>query len=317
MVEFQKMNIDAGKKETIIYRRQMMHYGLYLSQPDDAKVDIPWHWHDEFEIGYVAEGKMLYKTNHHEFILNSGDGIFINSGVPHYLHPLEEQGKLRLHTHFFDKIFLAGSPGSLFDMEYITPVQEQKLLDAVPLYHGSEEGRRFLEKVQEAEDLCLKEELFFELRLRSLFSELWETVYAWAMEKKDGEKPYNSLEDERIKKMLSYIQIHYEEKITAEMLSKEAHISERECYRLFRSRLGTSPAEFMMSLRLQKAQELLRYTEKSIIEIAQETGFGTSSYFCKMFKQKHRLTPNQYRKYQEHRKSSGSSLEEGQTVITL
>lgn len=317
MVEFQKMNIDARKKETIVYRRQMMHYGLYLSQPDDAKVDIPWHWHDEFEIGYVAEGKMLYKTNYHEFILNSGDGIFINSGVPHYLHPLEEQGALRLHTHFFDKIFLAGSPGSLFDMEYIAPVQEQKSLDAVPLYYHSKKDRLFLEKVQEAERLCLKEENFFELRLRSLFSELWETIYGWAMEKRDGDKPYNSLEDARIKKMLTYIQEHYEDKITAEMLAREAHISERECYRLFRSRLGTSPAEFMMSLRLQKAQELLRYTEKSVIDIAQETGFGTSSYFCKMFRQKHHLTPNQYRKCQEHRKASYSSLEESKTVMIL
>lgn len=300
----QKKNADRKKKETIIYRHQMLNYGLYLSQPEDAGGDIPWHWHDEFEIGYVAEGSILYKTNHHEFILNSGDGIFINSGVPHYLHPVEEGRKVNLHTHFFDKLFLAGSPGSLFDIEYITPVQEQKHLDAVPLYQNSAEGRRFLEKMQQAEMLCLKEEKFFELRLRSLLSELWETIYTWAMEKKTGEKSYNSLEDERIKKMLSYIQTHYEEKITANELAEEAYISERECYRLFRNSLGTTPTEFMISLRLQKAQELLRYTEKSIIEIAHETGFGTSSYFCKLFKQKYHLTPNQYRKYQEHIKIS-------------
>lgn len=92
MIQYQKMDIDEKKKETIAYRRQMLHYGLYLSQPEDAGRDIPWHWHEEFEIGYVAAGCMQYKMNHHEFILKPGDGIFINSGVLHYLHPIEGMG---------------------------------------------------------------------------------------------------------------------------------------------------------------------------------------------------------------------------------
>ena len=300
MVQYQKMNIDERKKETIAYRRQMLHYGLYLSQPEDAGRDIPWHWHEEFELGYVSAGCMQYKTNHHEFILNEGDGIFINSGVLHYLHPIEGKGKAELHTHFFDKVFLAGFPGSLLDMKYVTPVMDQKLLSVVPLYHNMAEDRIFLDKMKEAEEICLKEDNFFELKLRSLFSELWETIYLWGMEKKRKEKSYDFLEDERIKKMLSYVQSHYAEKIAIDRLAAEVNISERECYRIFRSGLGTTPAEYIITLRLQKAQELLRGTRKSIIEIAQETGFDTSSYFCKLFKQRHHLTPNQYRKYQEN-----------------
>ena len=300
MIQYQKMNIDGRKKETIAFRRKMLHYGLYLSRPEEAGRDIPWHWHEEFEFGYVAAGCMQYKMNHHEYILNEGDGIFINSGVLHYLHPIETKGKAELHTHFFDRIFLAGSPGSLFDIKYITPVMDQKLLGAVPLYHGVKEDGTFLEKLREAERICLKEGEFFELRLRNLFSELWETIYLWAAEKKRKEKDYNFLEDERIKTMLSYIQLHYEEKITTVQLAAQANISERECYRIFRNGLGTSPAEFVITTRLQKAQELLMDTRKSVFEIAQETGFDTSSYFCKLFKQKFHLTPNQYRKYREN-----------------
>ena len=299
MVQYQQMDIDERKKERIAYRKQMLHYGLYLSRPEDAGRDIPWHWHEEFEIGYVAAGCMQYKTSHHEFILNKGDGIFINSGVLHYLHPIGETEKAELHTHFFDKVFLAGSSGSLFDMKYITPVMDQKLLSAVPLYHSVAEDRIFLDKVKEAEAVCLAEDDFFELRLRNLFSELWETIYLWGMEKKTKEKDYNFLEDERIKRMLSYIQVHYEEKITTEKLAAEANISERECYRIFRNGLGTSPAELVITIRLQKAQELLRSTKKSIIEISQETGFDSSSYFCKLFRQRHHITPNQYRRYRE------------------
>lgn len=239
---------------------------------------------------------MQYKTNHHEFILHEGDGIFINSGVLHYLHPLKPVEDVRLQSQFFDRSFLAGASGSILDIKYIAPVLEQRQLDAVPLYCSEAGSAKFLEKMREGAELSIKGERFFEQRLRSLFSELWEIVYSWAMDENKKGTGYNTLEDERIKQMLSYIQEHYSEKITVEDIASSIHISQRECYRLFQTSLGETPGEFMVSLRLQKAQELLRYTDKSVLEVAVETGFGTSSYFGKIFKQYHHIAPKQYKK---------------------
>ena len=50
--------------------------------------------------------------------------------------------------------------------------------------------------------------------------------------------------------------------------------------------------------------------EKSVLDIARETGFGTSSYLCKLFKQKRHITPNQYRGYRRERRSPGSEAAE-------
>lgn len=297
MDNFKKPDLDGRQKERIVYKNQMLHYGLYTPMPEAYFFgDIPWHWHDEFEFGHILGGSMLYKTNRHEFVLHKGDGIFVNAGVLHYLHPLEPVEEVRLQSQFFDKSFLAGASGSIFDIKYIAPVQEQKQLDAVPLYAADADKARFLERMGEGARLCLKGERFFEMRLRNLFSELWEYVYAWAMESSNNESSYNALEDERIKQMISYIQSHYSEKITVEMIALHVHISERECYRLFQNCLGTTPVEFLVSYRLQKAQEFLHYTDKSVLEVALETGFGTSSYFGKVFKQYHHITPGQYRK---------------------
>ena len=153
-----------------------------------------------------------------------------------------------------------------------------------------------MERLQEGIRLSQEKAPFFELRVRSLFSELWETVYSWAMEGREEDSAFDSEEDERIKKMLSMIRENYSEKITAAMLADAVHISERECYRVFRKILGITPGEFLVSIRLQKAQELLWNTDQSILEIALETGFGTGSYFCKIFKENHHITPNQYRR---------------------
>lgn len=292
-----KCRIGKNKKEIITYQSEMLHYGLYTPDPQKASfTDIPWHWHDEFEFGHIIQGSILYKTNHHEFTLKKGDGIFVNSGTLHHLQPLESPAGTALRTQFFDQSFLAGYPGSIYDVKYIVPVQETKSLDAVPLYLDNPSHAGMLEKIRKCEEICLNKEPFFELRIRSIFSELWETVYSWAQEQKRNEKAYDPAEDERIKQMLSLIRERYGEKITVADLALTAHISERECYRIFQNILGITPGNFMEITRLQKAQELLRYTSKSILEIALETGFGTSSYFCKTFKAYHHITPNQYRK---------------------
>lgn len=290
------MDIDKRRKETIAFSDEMLHYGIYAPQPNYGVREIPWHWHDEFEFGQVCTGSVVYQTNYHSFQLCAGDGIFINSGVLHSLQLVQAQENPTFQTQFFDRSFLAGSSGSIFDIRYLIPVQDQRLLDAVPLYFREEKNRSFLDALKQAAELGMRRDMFYEMRLRTIFSGLWETVYAWADRSKGGCADFHPAEDERIKEMMTYIRQNYQKKLSVAALARKVHVSERECYRLFRSILGITPGEFLLSLRLQKAQELLRGSDLSILEIALETGFGTSSYFCKVFRMYHHITPNAYRK---------------------
>ena len=139
------------------------------------------------------------------------------------------------------------------------------------------------------------EETFYELRLRSLFSTLWEQVYRWAEDERMTLKDYNAQEDRQIKQILAYVQEHCGEKLTVSDMAATGHISQRECYRLFQRRLDMTPTEYLISCRLQRARQLLLESEKSVLEIALETGFGTSSYLGKVLKQHCGLSPREYR----------------------
>ena len=100
-MEEKKFNLDERKKERIVFQSQMLHYGLYTPEPQKSIwFDIPWHWHDEFEFGYIVGGSILYKTNHHEYTLRRGDGIFINSGTLHSLHRQEAAEEMALCSQF-------------------------------------------------------------------------------------------------------------------------------------------------------------------------------------------------------------------------
>ena len=298
-----KMDLDGRLKETITFQSEMLHYGLYTSGYRRIfNADIPWHWHDEFELGFVTGGQVVYKTSQCSVILEEGDGIFINSGVLHYLHPIEPFSNARLQTQFFDTTFLAGSPGSLLDIQYIAPVREQRHLDILPFYKKDPNCQDFLENIREGIRLCLERPSFFELRLRSRFSEMWESIYQLArrQEKQPGGADH-SLGDERIKKLMLFVQDHYSEKLSVAALAASIPLSERECYRLFQSRLGITPVKYILSVRLKRAQELLMTSGKSVLDIALETGFGTSSYFGKVFYRHHHITPIQYRRLSQQK----------------
>lgn len=297
MSNFTIPTLNVQTEEHIIFPNKQFHYCLYSPISEVQFLgDVPWHWHTEFEFGYVLEGEILYKTNHHEYILKKGDGIFINSEVPHLLQPITPYADTKIQTQFFDGSFLAGTSDSFLDAKYVVPVMEQKQLDSIPFYYQSEPDRTTLNLVADAAQTGLERDLFFELRLRSLFSDIWETIYTQTITQTFPQTSYSAQEDARIKQLLLYVQNHYAEKLTVRQISDCIPISERECYRIFQNSLGISPVEFLLSLRLKKAMELLINTQKSILEIALEAGFGNSSYFGKHFKHAYHVTPGEYRR---------------------
>ncbi|MDE7294184.1 MAG: helix-turn-helix transcriptional regulator, partial [Oscillospiraceae bacterium] len=65
---------------------------------------------------------------------------------------------------------------------------------------------------------------------------------------------------------------------------------------LFKRTLGTRPMEYIAKRRIQAAKELLTSSDKTVENIAIETGFCTASYFCKLFKRYEGMTPIQFKK---------------------
>ena len=289
---------DSQLKEHILFQNGQLHYSIYSpgSGPQFFG-DILWHWHEEFEFGYVIKGTLLYKTSSREYVLKEGDGIFFNSGALHYIHLLVPAGDALIHSQFFDRSFLGGGTDSIFDTKYIAPVIQQKQLQAIPFYRRNKEDQYVLHQLTEAVRLAHRQPLFYEFQLREIFSSLWETVYMRAADQISSSELYDLKEEERIKKMLTFIQEHYSEKLSVARIAGCVPISERECYRIFRNSLGTTPAEFLLSVRLKKARDLLTSTQKSIVEVALESGFGNSSYFGKLFRRQYLMSPGEYRMY--------------------
>lgn len=92
-----------------------------------------------------------------------------------------------------------------------------------------------------------------------------------------------------------YVYRHYREKIYLDDIADKLGISSSYLSRLFKKETGNSLQEFINDVRVEKAANLLRYSEETLSGIAEYVNFPTQSYFGKIFKQKMQMTPKQYR----------------------
>ncbi len=111
--------------------------------------------------------------------------------------------------------------------------------------------------------------------------------------------PTESLEtpisDKRILKTVKYIKEHYREKIPNDRLANIAAMNTNAFIRLFSQHTGIPPQQYITEYRLRQACLRLQYSDDSIDEIAEHTGFCNRFYFTKQFTRHRKIGPARFR----------------------
>lgn len=96
-------------------------------------------------------------------------------------------------------------------------------------------------------------------------------------------------------KALDYIEHHLAEEITLDDLCELVGFERSYLITRFKKSFGLSPMRYVGAMRIEQAKHLLLTTDKSVTEIAYETGFGSIHYFSRYFGRTVGLSPNEYR----------------------
>ncbi len=97
--------------------------------------------------------------------------------------------------------------------------------------------------------------------------------------------------------VVSYLEKNISDnEITNEFLADRLGISEVYLRKLFHEHYGTSPKQYIIDMRIQKARQLLENGTQTITEISEQCGFSNLYHFCRLFKAKVGATPSDYRK---------------------
>lgn len=255
-----------------------------------AETRVPWHWHEEVEFSLVRRGALQVTVAGRRQVLEAGDGMFLNTNVLHAMAAADPDVETVWDSHMLHPVLLGGHYKSVFDSKYLSPVLKNKRCDLIVFRPDSGARQALLSLLAEAAEV--QDQPDSEFRTRNIFSDIWLLLMKEA-EKQNAPPPVSQ---ERIQLMLAYIQQHFREKLTLEQIAAAAAVSERECLRCFRSCIQTTPFSYLTDYRIQVAERLLRTTDRSVTEIALETGFADGAYFAKLFRQARSVSPSQYRK---------------------
>jgi len=102
-----------------------------------------------------------------------------------------------------------------------------------------------------------------------------------------------------IEKIKSFVDFHITQPISISHVSNALGISKSHLSRIIRKELGMTLTEYIQRKRIEKAQELLRKTDKAIGDIAYITGFADANYFARVFKKVVGCSPTSYRTKEE------------------
>lgn len=94
---------------------------------------------------------------------------------------------------------------------------------------------------------------------------------------------------------IRYMQTYYKETFSLEKLAEAVNSSPRTLSRLFRAQLQTSPAQYLIGIRMEKSKTLLLNTEASLHDIAIAVGYPDGYYLGRMFKKYFGLSPMRYK----------------------
>jgi AraC-like DNA-binding protein len=121
-------------------------------------------------------------------------------------------------------------------------------------------------------------------------------LLAFCIQAVSGQEESNVMPDV-VQQIRAYLSEHYAESIQLDSLSQQFSVSKYHLQRIFKKYVGQSPLEFLSSVRLTHAKELLRTTDLPISEIAYRVGMENASYFISKFRSEEEITPNKYRKH--------------------
>ncbi|GAA3400640.1 hypothetical protein GCM10020370_05690 [Paenibacillus hodogayensis] len=162
-------------------------------------------------------------------------------------------------------------------------------------YHVVPQNPFFLyDSMRRMERLWRKEKGLDHLQVKALF-------YGFVHEllRQMPEKEAKGGSPDLVTQILRYIDEHYEESIAMEDLAELLDCSISYMSRVFKAQVGTSPIDYLIQIRMDRARERLASTEWSIQKIAQSVGYADVYYFSRLFKKQSGLSPIQFRKRAE------------------
>jgi AraC-like DNA-binding protein len=259
------------------------------------------HWHRDLEFILVLEGEMTYHVNGRLFPLARGDGIFVNSNQLHFGSP-GEHGPVEcvFRSLLIHPSLLCADP--YIEGRFVNPLLYDTRYDTIffPAPRTSPRAEDWREeasvKIAALAELCMRAPDDSALEVQSRLYELWSLFFTHTVAASEPAESGVPRGDTALKRMLSFIQGHYGEKINLDAVAGAGGVCRSKCCLLFKQALRQTVFEYLLHFRARRSLSLLADEALSITEVAAASGFSGPSYYGEIFKRISGISPGEYRR---------------------
>lgn len=253
------------------------------------------HYHTYMELLYVQEGAYELKVGNSIHHLAQGDLFVILPGQPHCTRRLMAQQTL-LCVKFLPRILFTQEADDAMP-EHLAGLVLERYSQQRHFSAGELEGTPVPQAIKELCRESQAQDFASALAVRYHLC----AVYLWLIRywHDSAGQPLLSMRSRNAALSLApareYVQSEYATATTAQA-ALACGLSYGYFSHLFHSCMGVCFSDYVLGVRIARAQQLLVSTGKSITEIAMEVGFSTASYFAQVFRNRTGVSPGQYRR---------------------
>lgn len=259
----------------------------YITRLSSDYPVVTTHWHEEAELTLVTEGNCLYQIDLMDHTVTKGDILFI---PPLLLHSISvgDNETLVSETYVFHMNFLGSNSTDICSTRYLTPIMNQELSMPFLIAPAHPAYTSLRNIVSQMTVLYKHQAVGYELALKSLFLQ---AIFLLLPYSEHTDSSSTRASSDKLKSVLDYIQLHYGDPITVSELAKLCYFSDYHFMRFFKRHMNMTCIEYLNNLRLEKAVEMFKQGNSSILDVSLSIGFHNLSYFHRAFKKKYHVTP--------------------------
>lgn len=196
----------------------------------------------------------------------------------------------RLRSHFFSKsaawdyYWMHFNGNAASDM---VDLLNARLPDTIDVGHGEQITAAMENLFKYGKNNDVKSNLLISESISAILSELVRSIH--------GVSESDGTQSKDIANLIAYLSEHFQDKITIDKMLTVTHMSKFHFIRSFKKRIGITPYEYLLNLRITNAKRMLRETGESVSTIGVMVGFENPTNFIRKFKSLVGETPLQYR----------------------
>lgn len=259
---------------------------LYEIDVNHPKYEMAYHWHSEFEIIRILNGKLKIHLNRRELTACEGDVVFVNTETVHGAIPDDCVYECIVMSNELLKAedkFCGGFISELFD--HVIVIND----------HFRKTDGDVYEAVNTVFEVMKNNGCYFEV-VGALYTFFGIIAREKLYKSSEGFSESYTAGNMKLKKALLYMRKNYASQLSLDEIAAVAGMSPKYFCNFFKEMTQKTPVSYLNAYRVERAARKLLVTDVPVTDIAYECGFNDLSYFIKTFKAIKGITPNNFRK---------------------